>query len=139
MDIKRLGSRPTTAGSLEYFSGQVWVNHIADASIPGAAKSAIVAFAPGARTAWHTHPLGQTLYILSGICLAQSWGGEVQRLQPGDTVWFPPGEKHWHGAAPTIGMTHVAIQESQNGVTVEWLELLTDEFYNKVASVLTGL
>jgi quercetin dioxygenase-like cupin family protein len=122
MDLKPLGSRPTVLGQSEYFHGKVWIEFIADASIPTAAKSVILTFEPGARTAWHTHPLGQTLYVLSGLGLAQRWGEELVTIRPGDTVWFPPGEKHWHGAAPGNTMAHVAIQEAKDGVTVEWLE-----------------
>jgi quercetin dioxygenase-like cupin family protein len=122
MDIKALGSRPSMAGSADYFSGKVWIDPVADASIASAAKSAVVHFEPGARTAWHTHPLGQTLYVLEGVGLAQVWGGEVISFRAGDTVWFPPGEKHWHGAAPSHHMTHLAVHEAKDGVTVEWLE-----------------
>lgn len=122
MDIKSLGSRPSTAGQSAYFSGHVSIDPIADASIPNGAKAVIVSFEPGARTAWHTHPLGQTLYVLSGVGEAQTKGGPVTTIRAGDTIWFAPGEVHWHGAATTNAMVHLAIQEVQNGVTVEWLE-----------------
>jgi quercetin dioxygenase-like cupin family protein len=127
MDVKLLGSRPTTLGPSEYFRGEVLIDYIADASIPSAAKSVILTFNPGTRTAWHTHPLGQTLYVLSDLGLALCWGKEIVAIRPGDTVWFPPGEKHWHGAVPHNTMTHLAIQESKDGVTVEWLEHVTDD------------
>jgi quercetin dioxygenase-like cupin family protein len=122
MDVKPVGSRPTAAGPGDYFQGKVWIDHIVDASIPSAAKSVMLTFEPGARTAWHTHPLGQTIHVLSGLGQAQRWGGEVITIRPGDTVWFPPGEKHWHGAALQNTMVHLAIQEAKEGVTVEWLE-----------------
>jgi len=129
MDIKRGGSRPSIKGPAEYFTGAVRIDPIIDAPEPARIRSAIVTFEPGARTAWHTHPLGQTLVVLSGRGLAQTWDGPIQEIRPGDTVWFEPGEKHWHGAGPTVAMTHLAIQEALNGSPVDWLEHVSDEQY----------
>ena len=129
MDIKRGGSRPSGKGPAEYFTGAVRVDPVIEAAAPARVRAAVVTFEPGARTAWHTHPLGQALLVVSGLGLAQSWGGPVQEIRPGDTVWFEPGEKHWHGAAPTVAMTHVAIQEALDGSPVDWLEQVSDEQY----------
>jgi quercetin dioxygenase-like cupin family protein len=129
MHIKPAGSRPTTPGSKDYFTGEVQIEPIADASVGSAAKSALVTFARGARTAWHTHPLGQTIYVTAGEGLAQCMGGQVTTIRQGDTVWFPPGEKHWHGASPDSSMTHFAVQEAKDGVTVEWLAQVNDAEY----------
>lgn len=129
MDIHTVGSRPTRQGNSDYFKGTVWQDPIVEAPEPARVRCLKVRFDPGARTAWHTHPLGQTLYVLSGVGRAQTWGGPVQELRPGDTVWIPPGEKHWHGAAPETSMEHLALQESLEGVHVEWLEHVTDDVY----------
>jgi quercetin dioxygenase-like cupin family protein len=134
MDIVFSATRTTLPGAKGYFSGEVSISPVADGAIPTTAKSAVVSFAAGARTAWHTHPKGQMLYVLSGLCLAQTWGGSVQTLRTGDSVWFPPGEKHWHGAAPDEGMVHFAVQEAESGATVDWLELLTDDEYRAAAA-----
>ncbi len=129
MDIKRNGSQPSTKGPTEYFTGEVRIDPVIQASAPARVMSACVTFEPGARTAWHTHPLGQTLIITSGCGRAQHWGGPIEEIRPGDIVWIPAGEKHWHGAAPTTAMTHIAIQEQLEGKAVEWLEQVSDEQY----------
>lgn len=131
MDIKRVGSRPSGAGPAAWFTGAVRVDPLFEVPEPGRARGAAVTFEPGARTAWHTHPLGQTLIVTAGCGWAQRWGGPVEEIRPGDVVWFPPGEKHWHGAAPTTGMTHIAIQEALDGKVVEWLEQVGDEQYRR--------
>jgi quercetin dioxygenase-like cupin family protein len=115
MDIKRSGSQPTGIGPAEYFTGTVRIDPLFQANAPARATGASVTFEPGARTAWHTHPLGQTLIVTPGCGRVQRWGGPIEEIRPGDVVWFPPGAKHWHGAAPTTGMTHIAIQEALNG------------------------
>ena len=122
VDIKRIGSQPSGKGPAEYFTGTVRIDPLFQAPAPARAVAASVTFEPGARTAWHTHPLGQTLIVTAGCGLAQRWGGSVEVIRPGDVVWFPPGEKHWHGAGSTTAMTHTAIQESLDGKTVEWME-----------------
>ena len=129
MDIHRNGSRPTRRGPADYFTGTVWMDPIVNAPAPARVAAARVAFEPGARTAWHTHPLGQTLYVISGVGRVQKQGEPVREIRAGDTVWIPPGEKHWHGAAPTTMMTHLAMQESENGSAATWLEQVTDEQY----------
>ncbi|HET8669180.1 MAG TPA: cupin domain-containing protein [Candidatus Saccharimonadales bacterium] len=129
MDIKRSGSRPSDQGKAEYFTGTVHIEPLFEAPEPARVRGASVTFEPGARTAWHTHPLGQTLIVTVGSGLAQSWGGSVQKIEPGDVVWFAPGEKHWHGAAPTTAMTHIAIQEQLDGRAVEWMEQVSEEQY----------
>jgi quercetin dioxygenase-like cupin family protein len=129
MDVKPVGSRPSALGPSAYFSGEVWIDHVADASIPNIAKSAIVSFKPGARTAWHTHPLGQTLFVLSGMGLAQTIGQPAVVIRPGDTIWIPPGEKHWHGATATTTMVHLAMQETRDGVAADWLEHVSEAVY----------
>lgn len=129
MEIKRSGSRPSGKGPAEYFSGNVRVDPLFEASAPARGRGALVTFEPGARTAWHTHPLGQTLIVMSGCGWAQRWGGPVEEIRPGDVIWFPPGEKHWHGATPTTAMTHIAIQEHLDGKVVEWMEKVSDEEY----------
>ena len=129
MEIKRVGSHPSGKGPAEYFTGAVRLDMLIEAPDPARVVSASVTFEPGARTAWHTHPLGQTLIITSGCGRARRWGGPVEEIRPGDVIWFAPGEKHWHGAAPTTGMTHIAIQEKLNGKTVDWLEQVNDEQY----------
>ncbi|MDQ8731836.1 cupin domain-containing protein [Bradyrhizobium sp. LHD-71] len=129
MDIKRAGSRPSGKGPAEYFTGAVRLDPLFQAGDPTRVAGAHVTFEPGARTAWHTHPLGQTLIVTSGCGWVQRDGGPVEEIRPGDVVWFPPGEKHWHGATATTGMTHIAIQEAQNGKTVEWMEKVSDAQY----------
>jgi quercetin dioxygenase-like cupin family protein len=129
MDIQRSGSRPSEKGSAEYFTGTVRIDRQFEALAPARVRGASVAFEPGARTAWHTHPLGQTLIVTSGRGLAQRRGGPVEEIRPGDVVWFAPGEKHWHGAAPTTAMTHIAIQEALDGKVVDWMEKISDEQY----------
>src|SRR5881296_1384450 len=129
MEIKRSGSQPSTKGSAEYFTGAVRVDPLFQARNPARAVGASVTFEPGARTAWHTHPLGQTLIVTAGSGLVQRWGGPVEDIRPGDVIWFALGEKHWHGASPTTAMTHVAIQEKLDGKVVDWMEHVTDEQY----------
>jgi quercetin dioxygenase-like cupin family protein len=130
MDIKRVGSQPSRTGPAEYFTGAVRIDDLIDAAAPARVRGASVSFEPGARTAWHTHPLGQTLIVTSGCGRAQRWGGPIEEIHPGDVVWFPPGEKHWHGAAPETAMTHLAIGESLDGKSADWLEAVTDEQYD---------
>jgi quercetin dioxygenase-like cupin family protein len=129
MDIKRAGARTFRMGQAEYFTGAVRIDDLIDAPAPARVRGASVTFEPGARTAWHTHPLGQTLVVTSGCGRAQCWGGPIEEIRAGDAVWFPPGEKHWHGAAPSTGMTHIAVQEHLDGKAVEWLEQVSDEQY----------
>jgi quercetin dioxygenase-like cupin family protein len=129
MDIKRNGSQPSARGSAEYFTGTVRIDPLFQAIAPARAFGASVTFEPGARTAWHTHPLGQTLIVTAGCGLAQRWGGPVEVIRPGDVVWFAPGEKHWHGAGPATAMTHIAIQEQLDGKVVDWMEHVSDEQY----------
>ena len=129
MDIKRCGSQPSNQGSADWFTGTVRLDPINQAPAPARVACASVTFEPGARTAWHTHPLGQTLFVIAGCGRAQRWGGPVEEIRPGDVIWIPPGEKHWHGAAPTTGMTHIAIQERLDEKAVEWLEKVSDEQY----------
>jgi len=129
MDIKRAGSQPSGKGPAEYFTGPVRIDPLFQAPEPARAVGASVTFEPGARTAWHTHPLGQTLIVTAGLGLAQRWGGPIEEIRPGDVVWFAPGEKHWHGATAATAMTHIAIQERQDGKTVDWMEHVSDEGY----------
>ena len=129
MEIKRAGSEPSSKGPADYFTGTVRVDPLFTASEPARVVGASVTFEPGARTAWHTHPLGQTLVVISGSGRAQHWGGPIEEIRPGDVICFAPGEKHWHGAAPTTAMTHFAIQEKLDGKTVDWLEQVSDEQY----------
>ncbi len=129
MDIHRNASRATRRGPGDYFTGTVWQNPIVTAPAPARLMAALVTFEPGARTAWHTHPLGQTLYVVSGVGRVQTEGGGIREILPGDTVWIPPGEKHWHGAAPDHGMAHIAMQEALDGTPVEWLEKVSDADY----------
>ena len=131
MEIKRNGSQPSRPGSVEYFSGQVRIDPLFQAPDPARVGGGSVTFEPGARTAWHTHPLGQTLIITSGLGWVQREGGPIEEVRPGDVVWFPPGLKHWHGATPTTAMTHIAIQESLDGKNVDWLEHVSDQKYRK--------
>ena len=130
MDIRRSGSQPSGKGPAEWFTGQVRVDPLHTAPEPARVAMAHVTFEPGARTAWHTHPLGQTLIVTSGLGLAQRDGGPVEEIRPGDIVWFPPGEKHWHGACPTAAMSHIAIQERLDGRAVDWLEHVSDAQYD---------
>jgi quercetin dioxygenase-like cupin family protein len=129
MDIKRSGSQPSVKPPAEYFTGIVRLDPLFEAAAPARVVGASVTFEPGARTAWHTHPLGQTLFVTSGSGRAQRWGGAIEEIRPGDVIWFAPGEKHWHGASAKTAMTHIAIQERLDGKTVEWLEKVTDEQY----------
>ena len=129
MDIKPCGSAPSRLASADYFTGTVWQDPIVEAPAPARIRATRVTFTPGARTAWHTHPLGQTLYVVSGLGRAQSWGGPIREIRPGDTIWFAPGEKHWHGAGPQSAMAHIAMQEALDGTAVNWLEHVTDEQY----------
>ena len=131
MDIKRCGSQPSGKGPAEYFTGSVRIDPLFQAIAPARALGASVTFEPGARTAWHTHPLGQTLIVTAGCGLAQRWGGPIEVIRAGDVVRFPPGEKSWHGATPTTAMTHIAIQEQLEGKAVDWLEKVSDEQYGK--------
>ncbi|MEC4814747.1 MAG: cupin domain-containing protein [Scytonema sp. PMC 1069.18] len=129
MDIKRSGSQPSAKGPSEYFTGTVRIDPLFEAPDPARVSGASVTFEPGARTAWHTHPLGQTLIVTAGCGLAQRWGGAIKHIQPGDVIWFEPGEKHWHGATSTTAMTHIAIQEALDGKPVNWMEQVSDEQY----------
>ncbi len=129
MDIRRCGSVPTRRQPADAFTGTAWQDPIIEAPAPARIRCGRVSFEPTARTAWHTHPLGQTLHVISGAGRVQSWGGPIREIRPGDTVWIPPGEKHWHGAAPTTGMVHIAMQEALDGKHVEWLEKVSDEQY----------
>ena len=130
MEIKRVGSQPTTKGPSEWFTGTVRIDALFEAPAPARVRGASVTFEPGARTAWHTHPLGQTLIVTAGAGRAQREGGPVEEIRPGDVVWFAPDEKHWHGAAVASAMTHIAIQEALDGKAVEWLEQVGDEQYD---------
>ncbi|MBS0565102.1 MAG: cupin domain-containing protein [Proteobacteria bacterium] len=129
MDIMRSGARPSGKGPAEWFSGQVRIDQMWEAPAPARMRSAHVTFEPGARTAWHTHPLGQTLIVTSGLGWVQRDGGPVEEIRPGDMVWFAPGEKHWHGATATTGMSHLAVHEALDGSTVTWLEKVADADY----------
>jgi quercetin dioxygenase-like cupin family protein len=129
MDIKRSGSQVSLKGSAEYFTGTVRVDPLFKVSDPARAAGNSVTFEPGARSAWHTHPLGQVLIVTAGCGRAQKWGGPIEEIRPGDVIWFSPGEKHWHGAAPATAMTHIAIQEQLDGKAVDWLEKVSDEQY----------
>jgi quercetin dioxygenase-like cupin family protein len=129
MEIKRAGSQPSGKGPADYFTGQVRVDPLFNPPEPARVGMALVTFEPGARTAWHTHPFGQTLIVTAGRGRVQREGGPVEEIRPGDVVWFEPGEKHWHGAAPSTAMSHIAVQEKLNGKPVEWLEHVTDDQY----------
>ena len=152
MDVRRVGTqasaspsanqpvRKATAGqeatarqegSADWFTGKVWIERLFEAPEPARMRGASVTFEPGARTAWHTHPLGQTLIVMFGLGWAQRWGGPIEEIHPGDVVWFAPNEKHWHGATSTTTMTHIAIQEALNGKVVEWMEHVSDEQYQR--------
>jgi quercetin dioxygenase-like cupin family protein len=129
MDIKRSGSQPSGKGPDEYFTGTVRIDPLFHANDPARTSGALVTFEPGARTAWHTHPLGQTLIVTAGCGWVQRWEGPIEEIRPGDVIWFPPGEKHWHAATSTTAMTHLAIQEQLDGKAVEWMEKVTEEQY----------
>ena len=131
MEIKRSGSQPSGKGPAEWFTGAVRIDPLFAPPEPARVAGAHVTFEPGARTAWHTHPLGQTLIVTSGLGWVQRVGASVEEIRPGDVIWFPPGEKHWHGATPTTAMTHIAIQEKLNGSAVEWMEHVTDAQYQR--------
>jgi quercetin dioxygenase-like cupin family protein len=130
MEIKRVGSQSSGQGPADWFTGTVRIDPLFPSHPPARAAGNSVTFEPAARTAWHTHPLGQTLVVTAGCGRAQRWGGPIEEIRPGDVVWFPPGEKHWHGAAPTTAMTHIAIQEALDGKAVDWLEKVSDEQYH---------
>jgi quercetin dioxygenase-like cupin family protein len=134
MEIKRAGSQASNKGPADWFTGTVRIDPLFPVTPPARAAGNTVTFEPGARTAWHTHPLGQTLIVTAGCGRAQREGGPIEEIRPGDVVWFAPGEKHWHGAAPTTAMTHIAIQESLDGKAVDWLEKVSDEQYQKPTS-----
>ncbi len=129
MEIKRSGSQASVKGPAEWFTGTVRIDPLFSVNDPARAAGASVTFEPGARTAWHTHPLGQTLIVTFGYGFVQRWGGPVEAIRPGDVIWFAPGEKHWHGASPTTAMAHIAIQEQLDGKMVEWLEKVSDDQY----------
>jgi quercetin dioxygenase-like cupin family protein len=136
MEIKRIGSQPSGKGPADWFTGTVRVDPLFQAGAPARAAGASVTFEPGARTAWHTHPLGQTLIITAGCGWVQRVGGSIEEIHPGDVVWFPPGEKHWHGATASTAMTHIAIQESLDGKVVDWMEKVTEEEYNSFKRII---
>jgi quercetin dioxygenase-like cupin family protein len=131
MAIARAGSQASAKGPAQNFTGSVRVDPLFAPHAPSTASGAAVTFAPGARSAWHTHPAGQVLVVTAGVGRVQQWGGPVQEIRPGDVVWTPPGVKHWHGATPTTALTHIAIQDAVNGKNVEWLEKVSDEQYAK--------
>ena len=130
MEIKPSGSQPSAKGPEANFTGSVRIDPLVQSPAPARVVAAAVTFEPGARTAWHTHPLGQNLIVIHGAGRVQNWGEAIREIRPGDVVWCPPKEKHWHGAAPTTAMTHIAIQEAEGGKAVEWMEKVTDEQYN---------
>ncbi len=129
--VTRSGSQPSRQGSAENFTGSVRIDPLFNANAPSRASGGRVTFKPGARTAWHTHPLGQTLIVTAGSGWVQQWGGPTQEIREGDVVWIPPGQKHWHGATPTTSMTHIAIQEHLEGKNVKWMEKVSDEHYSR--------
>jgi quercetin dioxygenase-like cupin family protein len=129
MEIKKSGSQPSSKGPADYFTGAVNIDSLFQAPAPARVVSATVTFEPGARTAWHSHPLGQTLIVKAGSGRVQRWGGPIEEIRPGDVVWIPPAEKHWHGASRTTAMTHIAIQEQLDGKTADWMEKVSDEQY----------
>ena len=131
MEIKRSGSQPSSKGSAENFTGAVCIDPLFQAPDPARVSGSSVTFEPGARTAWHSHPLGQTLLVTAGCGRVQRWDGPIEEIHPGDVIWFAPGEKHWHGATPTTAMTHLAIQERLDGKTVDWMEQVSDDQYRK--------
>jgi len=129
MDIKRTGTQPSNKGPTEHFTGAVRIDPLFQAPDPARVVGAAVTFEPGARTAWHSHPLGQTLIVMAGCGRVQRWGDHIEEIRPGDVIWAPPGEKHWHGAAPTTAVTHIAVQEQLDGMTADWMEKVSDEQY----------
>jgi quercetin dioxygenase-like cupin family protein len=129
MDITRSGAQPSSKGPADWFTGSVRIDPLFSPPEPARVAGALVTFEPGARTAWHMHPLGQTLLVMTGLGLVQREGGPIEQIRPGDVVWFAPGEKHWHGASPTTAMSHIAIQEKLNGSPVDWMEQVSDEQY----------
>jgi len=129
MEIRKCGSQPSMKGPADWFTGTVRIDPLFSANAPARTAGASVTFEPGARTAWHTHPLGQTLIVIAGSGRVQREGGPIEEIRPGDVVWFSPGERHWHGASPTTAMTHIAIQEALDGKVVEWLEQVSDAEY----------
>jgi quercetin dioxygenase-like cupin family protein len=131
MEIKRIGSRPSGKGPADYFTGSVRIDPLSDPPEPARVSMALVTFEPGARTAWHTHPFGQTLIVTAGCGWVQREGGVKEEIHPGDVVYFQPGEKHWHGATAVTAMSHIAVQEKLNGSPVEWMEQVTDQQYSK--------
>ena len=131
MEIRKSGSQASRSVPADWFTGNVRIDPLFEAPEPARVRSASVTFQPGARTAWHTHPLGQTLIVTSGLGWAQGNGGQIEEIGPGDVVWFAPGEKHWHGATPTTAMTHIAIQEELNGKVVDWMEQVSDQEYHR--------
>ncbi len=131
MEIQRVGSRPSGKAPADYFTGAVRLDTLIESPDPARVRAVNVTFEPGARTTWHTHPLGQTLIVTSGYGWVQRWDGPVEEVRPGDVIWFSPGEKHWHGATATTAMTHIAIQEALDGKSADWLEPVSDEQYKK--------
>ncbi|MBV8276742.1 MAG: cupin domain-containing protein [Verrucomicrobia bacterium] len=131
MEIKRIGSQSSSKGPTDWFTGTVRIDPLFQASAPARTSGGSVTFEPGARTAWHTHPLGQTLIVTVGCGWVQREGGPIEEIHPGDVVWFAPGEKHWHGATPTTAMTHIAIHEALDGKLVDWMEKVSDDQYRK--------
>jgi quercetin dioxygenase-like cupin family protein len=131
MDINRSGSRPSGKGPAEWFTGTVRIDPLFEAPEPARARAASVTFEPGARTAWHTHPLGQALIVTFGLGWVQRWGGAIEEIRPGDVIWFAASEKHWHGATPRTALTHIAIHEALNGKPVDWMEHVSEEQYRK--------
>jgi quercetin dioxygenase-like cupin family protein len=131
MEVKTIDAVPAQDGSEQFFTGRVQVRPLFSAPAPARMSCGCVTFDPSARSAWHTHPLGQTLIVTSGRGFVQSWGGPIREIKAGDVIWTPPGEKHWHGAAPNSAMTHIAMQEALNGKNVDWMEKVTDEEYRK--------
>ena len=133
MNIQRSGTQPSNKGPADWFTGSVRIDPLFQAPDPARVQGVSVTFEPGARTAWHTHPLGQTLIVTAGMGWVQRWDGPIEPIHPGDVVWFAPNEKHWHGATPTTALTHIAIQERQDNKTVDWLEHVTDDQYPKAS------
>ncbi len=131
MEIKRSGSQPSGKGQAEYFTGNVRIDPLHQAALPARVSVASVTFEPGARTAWHSHPLGQTLIVTAGSGQVQSWEGSSKKILPGDVIWTPPGEKHWHGATATTAMTHISIVEQLDGKSADWMEQVSDEQYHE--------
>ena len=129
MEIKRAGSKPSAKGPVDYFTGSVRIDPLFEATGAARGQIASVTFEPGARTAWHTHPIGQTLIITSGFGRVQRWDGPIEDIRPGDVIWFPAGEKHWHGASPTTSMSHITVVEAPDGKSADWMEKVTDEQY----------